>query len=70
MDNYAYLVMNYNDPLNASNTDNVTLTFSSNINVVVVYQNGEKHAYRVNDHKITLSLTSGRGAFVTPLSLD
>ncbi len=70
MDNYAYLVMNYNDPLNASNTDNVTLTFNSDINVVVVYQNGEKHAYRVNDHKITLSLMSGRGAFVTPLSLD
>ena len=66
MDNYAYLVMNYNDPLNASNTDSVTLTFQ-NANVVVVYQNGEKHAYRINDHKITLSIRSGCGAFVTPL---
>ena len=66
---YAYVVMQYNDPKTSSNVDTVNLTFN-NYNAIIVYQNGEKHAYRLTNHKYTLSLNPGCGAFIIPITLD
>ena len=65
----AYVVMHYNDPKTNSNTDNVTLTFNG-YNGIIVYQNGEKHAYRLTNHQYSLSLKAGCGAFIIPITLD
>ena len=65
----AYVVMHYNDPKTNTNIDNVTLTFNS-YNAIIVYQNGEKHAYRLTNHQYSLSLKAGCGAFIIPINLD
>ena len=65
----AYVVMHYNDPKTNNNVDNVTITFNS-YNAIIVYQNGEKHAYRLTNHQYSLSLKAGCGAFIIPINLD
>lgn len=66
---YAYVVMQYNDPKTSDSVDTVKLTFN-NYNAIIVYQNGQKHAYRLTNHQYTLSLNPGCGAFVIPFYLD
>ena len=67
-DQDAYVVMHYNDPKTNNNTDTVELTFNG-YNGIIVYQNGEKHAYRLTNHKYSLSLKAGCGAFIIPINL-
>ena len=70
-DQDAYVVVHYNDPkTNTSAVDSVKLTFNSKYNAIIVYQNGEKHAYRLTNHAYTLSLKAGCGAFVIPVTVD
>ena len=65
----AYVVMYYADPKTTNNTDIVTLKFNG-YNTIVVYQNSEKHVYRLTDNSYTINLKPGCGAFVIPLNLD
>ena len=67
---YAYILMYYGDPKTASGTDTIQLTFLDKYNGVIVYQNGGKHAYRIDNHKQSITLNPGCGAFVIPVTLN
>lgn len=66
---YAYVVMHYADPKTSSDTDTVTIKFN-NYNAIIVYQNGEKHAYRLTNNSYTLTMQPGCGAFIIPIVLQ
>ena len=65
----AYVVMYYADPKTTNNTDTVTLKFNG-YNGVIVFQNGQKHAYRLTNNSYELTLNPGCGAFVIPVNLQ
>ena len=58
----GYMVVNYTEP-SAGRIDVVELTFADTQRVVV-WQEGEEQVYDLEDHRLTLDLTAGGGAFV------
>ena len=67
---YAYMVMHYGDPKTESNNNSIKITFADRYNTIIVYQGGQKHAYRLTNHAYTFTLAAGCGAFVIPLALN
>ena len=63
---YGYYVMNATDPSVSSST-NVTLTFKG-FSHVMIYANGMPMEIQLTNGVYTLSLTTGKGAFIVPFN--
>lgn len=68
-DDFAYLLMNYGNPLSGNATSPIKMDFEADINYALVFENGKKHLERVDKGGLELGIAKGKAAFVIPLSL-
>lgn len=61
-DYQGYMVVNYTEP-SAGKIDVVEMTFADT-QKVIVWQDGESQVYDLENHRLTLNLSAGGGAFV------
>lgn len=68
-EDFAYLLMNYGNPLSGNVSSSVKLEFEAGINYALVFENGEKRLERVDKGGLELGISKGKATFVIPLSL-
>ena len=65
---YMYMAMNIVDPIYQGSTvyQTITLEFASEYKYAVVYRDGEKAYYRLNDSKLNIKAAPGEASFIIP----
>jgi hypothetical protein len=65
---YMYMAMNIVDPIYQGSTvyQTITLEFAPEYKYAVVYRDGEKQYYKLNDSKLNIKAAPGEASFVIP----
>lgn len=67
---FAYYLMNYMNPQSSSSSiGKINLNFPNDVNYVLIFTNGNKNLYKIDNGGIELDLKAGNASFVIPLSI-